>query len=53
VALIRRQRAEAAAAQQQAAMLQQGADAAQKLGSVDTTKPNALTDITRAFSGYT
>lgn len=53
VALIRQQRAEAAAAQQQAAMLQQGADAAQKLGSVDTTKPNALTDITRAFSGYT
>ena len=53
VALIRQQRAEAAAAQQQAAMLQQGADAAQKLGSVDMTKPNALTDITRAFSGYT
>lgn len=53
VALIRRQRAEAAQAQQQAAMLNQGADTAQKLGSVDTSRPNALTDVTRAFSGYT
>lgn len=53
VALIRQQRAEAAKAQQQAAMLNQGADTAQKLGSVDTSKQNALTDVTRAFSGYT
>jgi hypothetical protein len=52
VAMIRKQRAEAAQAQQQAAMLAQGADVAQKLGSVDTSKPNALTDVTRAFSGY-
>ena len=53
VALIRQQRAQAAQAQQQAAMLQQGADVAQKLGSVDTSQQNALTDVTRAFSGYT
>ena len=53
VAQIRQQRAQAAQAQQQAAMLQQSADAAQKLGSVKTDEANALTDITRAFSGYT
>jgi hypothetical protein len=53
VALIRQQRAEANQAMQQAAMLQQGADVAAKLGSVDTSRPNALTDATRAFSGYT
>jgi hypothetical protein len=52
VALIRRQRAEAAQAQQQAAVLAQGADVAQKLGRIDTSKPNALTDVTRLFSGY-
>ena len=53
VALIRKQRAEAMQAQQQAAMLNQGADTAQKLGSVDTSQKSALTDVTRAFSGYT
>lgn len=53
VALIRQQRAEAAKAQQQAALISQGADTAQKLGSVDTSKQTALTDVTRAFSGYT
>lgn len=53
VAMIRKQRAEAAQAQQQAALLNQGADTAQKLGSVDTSKQSALTDVTRAFSGYT
>ena len=53
VALIRKQRAEAMQAQQQAAMLNQGADTAQKLGSVDTSQQSALTDVTRAFSGYT
>ena len=53
VALIRKQRAEAQAQAQQAAMLNQGADTAQKLGSVDTSKQSALTDVTRAFSGYT
>lgn len=53
VALIRQQRAQAAQAQQQAAMMAQGADAAQKLGSIDTGQQSALTDVTRAFSGYT
>lgn len=53
VALIRQQRAQAQQAQQQAAMLNQGADTAQKLGSVDTSQRSALTDVTRAFSGYT
>ncbi len=53
VALIRQQRAQAAQAQQQAAMMNQGADTAAKLGGIDTSKPNALTDVTRAFSGYT
>jgi hypothetical protein len=53
VALIRKQRAEAQQAAQQAAMLNQGADTAQKLGSVDTSQQSALTDVTRAFSGYT
>lgn len=53
VALIRQQRQQAMEAQQQAAMLQQGADVVSKLGSVDTSGQNALTDVTRAFSGYT
>lgn len=52
VALIRQQRAEQQQAQQRAEMLGQGADAAAKLGSVDTSKKNALTDVTQAFSGY-
>jgi len=52
VALIRRERAQAQQQLEQAAMLQQGADAAQKLGSIDTSGQNALTDVTRAFSGY-
>lgn len=53
VALIRQQRAQQQQAAQQAEMLQQGADAAAKLGSVNTAEDNALTDVTRAFSGYT
>ena len=53
VALIREQRAQAAQQQQQAAMAQQAADAAAKLGNVDTSQPNLLTDATAAFSGYT
>ncbi|NYT44596.1 phage head-tail adapter protein [Alcaligenaceae bacterium] len=52
VALIRQQRAEAAQAQVQAEMLQQGADVAQKLGGIKTNEPNVLTDATAAFSGY-
>lgn len=53
VALIRQQRAQAQQAQQQAEMMAQGADVAQKLGSINTTDPNLLTDATAAFSGYT
>lgn len=53
VALIRQQRAQAAQAQQRAAMVQQGADAAAKLGSINTSEPNAASDIMRQFSGYT
>lgn len=53
VALIRQQRAEAAQAQQQAEMMQQGADTAAKLSQADTGGQNALTDVTRAFAGYT
>lgn len=53
VQAIRQQRAQAQQAAQQAAMLNQGADTAQKLGSVDTSKQSALTDVTAAFSGYT
>jgi hypothetical protein len=53
VAALRQQRAKAAQAQQQSAMMNQGADTAQKLGSVDTSKQSALTDVTKAFSGYT
>jgi hypothetical protein len=53
VALVRQQRAQQQQQAQQMAAAQQAADAAQKLGSVDTSKSNALTDATRAFSGYT
>lgn len=49
---IRQQRAEVQQQQQQAAMMSQGADTAQKLSSADTSGQNALTDVTRAFSGY-
>jgi hypothetical protein len=52
VAYIRDQRAQQAQAAQQAAMANQGADTAQKLGSVDTSKKSALTDVAGLFSGY-
>jgi hypothetical protein len=52
VAYIRDQRAQQAQAAQQAAMANQGADTAQKLGSVDTSKQSALTDVAGLFSGY-
>ena len=41
-----------AQAAQQMAMIQQGADAAQKLGGIDTSRQSALTDATQAFAGY-
>lgn len=53
VQAIRQQRAEQQAQAQKAASMQQSAEVAQKLGSVDTSKPSALTDITSQFSGYT
>lgn len=53
VALIRQQRAELQQAAAQQAMANQAADTAQKLANAPTTGGNALTDVTRAFSGYT
>ena len=53
VALIRQQRAKQAQAQQAAAMAEQGANAMQKLGSVETPNGNAGADVMNAFSGYT
>lgn len=50
VALIRKSRAQAQQAAQQAAMTNQAADTAQKLGSVDTGGKNAATDIMQMFS---
>jgi hypothetical protein len=49
---IRQQRAQVQQQMQQAAMLNQTAETAQKLAAAKTAEPNALTDITRAFSGY-
>ena len=53
VQAIRQQRAKVQQQAQQAAMMNQGADTAQKLAAAKTGEPNALTDVTRAFSGYT
>lgn len=53
VALIRQQRAEAQAQAAQAEQMAQGAQTARNLAAADTSGDNALTDITRAFSGYT
>jgi hypothetical protein len=49
---IRDSRAQAQAQAQKAANLEQSANVAQKLGSIDTSQPNALTDVTSQFSGY-
>lgn len=53
VALIRQQRAEAQQQQAQAEQMAQAAESVQKLSAADTSGQNALTDVTRAFSGYT
>jgi hypothetical protein len=53
VALIRQQRAQAQQQAQEAAMMREGAQTAATLGKIDTGKQNALTDVTRMFSGYT
>lgn len=52
VALIRQARAEQAAQQQQAEQMALAVDAAAKMGSVNTSQPNMLSDATAAFSGY-
>lgn len=52
VALIRQARAKQQAAMQQAAQANVAADTAQKLAAAPTNTDNALTDVTRAFSGY-
>lgn len=53
VALIRQARAEAAQQQAMAEQMAQGAKTARDLAAADTSGENALTDVTRAFSGYT
>ncbi|KAA3649388.1 MAG: phage head-tail adapter protein [Proteobacteria bacterium] len=53
VAFIRQQRAQAAQAQQMADQMQQRAATARDLAAADTSGQNGLTDVTRAFSGYT
>lgn len=53
VAVIRQQRAQAAAQAQQIAQAEQAAAAAQKLGTVQTPSGNAGNDVIQAFSGYT
>jgi hypothetical protein len=53
VAIIRQQRAQAAAKQQQAEQIMQASQAAKNLGQAPTTGGNALSDLTNQFSGYT
>jgi hypothetical protein len=53
VALIRQARAQAAQQQAQSEQAAMAVEAAAKLGSVNTSNPNMLTDATAAFSGYT
>lgn len=54
VALVRKQRAALAAQTQQMQMANAAADTANKLGNAPTSGgSNALSDVTRAFSGYT
>jgi len=53
VALIRKQRAEAAQAQMQMQALQGAAGAAKDLSQTDTSGQNALTDVMGMFTGYT
>jgi hypothetical protein len=54
VQALRQQRAQAQQAAQQSALMNQTADTANKLAAAKTGgEPNALTDATRAFSGYT
>jgi len=52
VAMVRKDRAQAQAAAQQAALAEQAAGAANKLGNTPTDDKNALTDVMQMFSGY-
>lgn len=52
VAFIRKQRADAMAAQQRMAMMQQSADTAKNLAAAKTDQPSALTNVIDMFSGY-
>ena len=52
VVLIRKQRAEAQQAMAQQEQAAQASQTAKNLGGIDTSKQSALTDATRAFSGY-
>lgn len=52
VALVRKQRAQQAAAMQQAATMQAGAETARTLSETDTGSENALTDLMNQFQGY-
>ena len=49
---MREQQAKAAQAQQAAALAEQAAGAAKDLGSIDTSKDNALSDLMNQFAGY-
>lgn len=52
VAIVRKQRQQAAAAMAKAQVVEQGAAAAKNLSQADTEGKNALTDLTSQFSGY-
>ena len=52
VALVRKLRAQQQAAAQQSALMEQQANAAQKLGNAPTDGKNALTDVMGMFTGY-
>jgi hypothetical protein len=52
VALVRKKMAQAQEQAQKAAAMNQGADTLQKLSNANTQDKNALTDVTKMFSGY-
>lgn len=52
VALVRQKMAQAQEQAQKAAAMNQGADTLQKLSNANTQDKNALTDVTKMFSGY-
>jgi Bacteriophage head to tail connecting protein len=53
VALIRKARAQAAQQQAQSEQAAMAVEAASKLGGINTSTPNMLTDVTAPFAGYT